>query len=314
MQMRSSSWLYRISYLLFFTLSFSSVFAQTIKGKVYDNKTSEPLIGASVFIENSPYKTVVKLDGSFVLRVSEVGKYHIMVSTIGYLSGKGIMVEVRDLKETVVDIPMQSSATVMQEAYVSTVLGPGTDREARRIEQRADMVQNILSARTIEISPDVTVANALQRVSGVVIQRDNSGEGRYAIIRGMDQRYNNTLVNGIKIPSPDDKFRFVPMNIFPSEMLERIEVIKALTPNMEGDAIGGTINLVMKSAPDHLVLAANAAGGYNTIFGDQKFTSFSHSGINKKSPAELHGNNYAANPYSDFTTNNFNYSYKRPVN
>ncbi|HXO76592.1 MAG TPA: carboxypeptidase-like regulatory domain-containing protein, partial [Puia sp.] len=200
--MRSSSWLYRISYLLFFTLSFSSVFAQTIKGKVYDNKTGEPLIGASVFIENSPYKTVVKLDGSFVLRVSEVGKYHIMVSTIGYLSGKGIMVEVRDLKETVVDIPMQSSATVMQEAYVSTVLGPGTDREARRIEQRADMVQNILSARTIEISPDVTVANALQRVSGVVIQRDNTGEGRYAIIRGMDQRYNNTLVNGIKIPSP----------------------------------------------------------------------------------------------------------------
>ncbi|HTI89689.1 MAG TPA: TonB-dependent receptor [Puia sp.] len=314
MQMRSSSWLYRISYLLFFTLSFSSVFAQTIKGKVYDDKTGEPLIGANVTIENTPYKTVVKLDGSFALRVPEAGTYHIVVSTVGYLSGKGITVDVKSGNETFVNIPMQSSATVMQEAYVSTVTGPGTDREARRIEQRADMVQNILSARTIEISPDVTVANALQRVSGVVIQRDNTGEGRYAIIRGMDQRYNNTLVNGIKIPSPDDKFRFVPMDIFPSDMVERIEVIKALTPNMEGDAIGGTMNLVMKSAPDHLVLAANAAGGYNTIFGDQKFSSFSHSGINKKSPAELHGNNYAANPYSDFTTNNFNYSYKRPVN
>ena len=77
--------------------------------------------------------------------------------------------------------------------------------------------------------PDVTVANALQRVSGVTVQRSASGEGRYAIIRGMDQRYNSTLVNGIKIPSPDPNFRFVPMDIFPSEMLERLEVIKALT-------------------------------------------------------------------------------------
>ncbi|MGS0099154.1 TonB-dependent receptor plug domain-containing protein, partial [Escherichia coli] len=92
-----------------------------------------------------------------------------------------------------------------------------------------------------------------QRVSGVTIQRDNNGEGRYAIIRGMAPRYNNTLVNGIKIPSPDDKYRFVPMDVFPSDMLERLEVIKALTPNMEGDAIGGTMNLVMKSSPDHFL-------------------------------------------------------------
>ncbi|MFX6702162.1 TonB-dependent receptor plug domain-containing protein, partial [Acinetobacter baumannii] len=82
----------------------------------------------------------------------------------------------------------------------------------------------------------------------------------------MAPRYNNTLVNGIKIPSPDDKYRFVPMDVFPSDMLERLEVIKALTPNMEGDAIGGTMNLVMKSSPDHFLFTGNVSGGYSTIF------------------------------------------------
>ena len=149
-----------------------------------------------------------------------------------------------------VDLQLEPDVSSMREVLVTGSTDRGSDRSVRSIEKNGDMVQNMLSEKTIQLLPDVTVANALQRVSGVTIQRDNTGEGRYAIIRGMDQRYNNTLVNGIKIPSPDDRYRFVPMDIFPSEMLERLEVIKALTPNMEGDAIGGTMNLVMKSAPE----------------------------------------------------------------
>lgn len=189
-----------------------------------------------------------------------------------------------------------------------------SDRTVRNIEKNSDMVQNILSEKTIQLLPDVTVANALQRVSGVTIQRDNSGEGRYAIIRGMDQRYNNTLVNGIKIPSPDDKYRFVPMDLFPSDMLERLEVIKALTPNMEGDAVGGTMNLVMKSAPDKFTLNANIAGGYSTLFSNRPFSAFAHTGMNNASPAEIKGNSYQATS-ADFNFNNFHYSDKQnPVN
>lgn len=312
--MRLPACLHRIGLFLVLLFCAATGFSQSIKGKVYDAKTGEPLIGASVTIEGSAAKAIVKLDGTFVLRLPAAGKYRVRITTIGYANPNKTEVTVNGTETAQADFPMQATATDLQEAFVTTVAGPGTDREARRAEQRADMVQNILSARTIEISPDVTVANALQRVSGVVIQRDNSGEGRYAIIRGMEQRYNNTLVNGIKIPSPDDKFRFVPMDIFPSDMVERLEVIKALTPNMEGDAIGGTMNLVMKNAPDHFVLTVNAAGGYNTLWTDRPFASFPHAGINKQSPAEMHGNNYAANPYTDFPTNNLHYTYKHPVN
>ncbi len=289
-------------------------YAGTIRGKIHDSKTGEPMTGATVRLAHTRFTTTVQLDGTFTFRHIPAGKYEVEATSVGYRSSQPIEVVIAsDNDYKVVNIDLLPSSMTLEEVQISAGAG-GSDRGARRIEQRSDMVQNILSARTIEISPDVTVANALQRVSGVVIQRDNTGEGRYAIIRGMEQRYNNTLVNGIKIPSPDDKFRFVPMDIFPSDMVERIEVIKALTPNMEGDAIGGTMNLVMKSAPDRFLLTANAAGGYNTLFSNQRFASFSHSGINKQSPAEIHGNSYAANPYSDFTTSNFNYSYKQPIN
>ena len=314
MQMRLPSWLSRIGIFLVFGLIVSPVFAQTIKGKVYDNKTGEPLVGAVVTVANKPYRAVVNLDGGFTLHVPGVGIYRLIVSTVGYATGNGTEVEVKDRNEMKVDFPMQASATTLQEAYVTTAGSDGSDHEARRAEQRADMVQNILSARSIELSPDVTVANSLQRISGVTIQRNNSGEGRYAIIRGMAQRYNNTLVNGIKIPSPDDKYRFVPMDLFPSEMLERLEVIKSLTPNMEGDAIGGTMNLVMKNAPDHLILNVNGSLGYSTLFSDRPFSSFGHSGINKKSPAEINGNAYTATA-ADFPLGNLHYAnHSSPVN
>lgn len=290
-------------------------FAGTIKGKIRDSKTGEPMTGATVILEHTHYTTAVELDGSFSFRHIPAGNYQIVVSSVGYTRSAGINVELTSNNdEKTVAIDMTPASSTLEEVQVSTLAGGGTDKGARRLEQRANMVQNIMSARTIELSPDITVANAIQRVSGVVIQRDNTGDGRYAIIRGMDQRYNNTLVNGIKIPSPDDKYRFVPMNIFPAEMLERLEVIKALTPDMEGDAIGGTMNLIMKSAPDRFMLSINGSLGYSTLFNSSPFVAFPHSGINKLSPAEIHGNSYAASP-SDFTLGNLAfYDRSDPIN
>lgn len=168
-----------------------------------------------------------------------------------------------------------------------TVTGK-TDREsaqsARRSEQRADNVLNIIAARTIELSPDIQVGNVVQRASGVSIVRNSSGNGQYAVIRGIDPRYNYILVNGVKIPSPDPKNRYAPLDIFPAELLERLEVVEALTPNLEGDAIGGALNLVMKSAPDHSVVAAIVAGGYSDIFAHRSFSAFTPSG-QTQSPA-----------------------------
>src|SRR5258706_16390728 len=100
----------------------------------------------------------------------------------------------------------------------------------------------------------------------------------------MVNRYNYTQVNGVKIPSPDNKNRYVPLDIFPADLLERLEVIKVPTPSMEGDAIGGAMNMVMKSPPPSLRISATMAGGFSDMFASRPFSGFGTSSIPTKSP------------------------------
>jgi len=313
--LKTPPFLKHIFLFLLLTYFVANSFAQTVKGKVTDAVSGEPLIGATVSLENTRFAALVNLDGSFVLKNIPEGNYSINVKFSGYQKIEHITIIVKkgiDLK--VNDFKLHIKSTNLDAIIVTGSKDKESDKSARSREKNADIVQNILSAKTIELLPDVTAANALQRMSGVTIQRTSSGEGRYAVIRGMDQRYNNTLINGIKIPSPDDRYRYVPLDIFPSEMLERLEVIKSLTPAMEGDAIGGTMNLVMKTAPNKLLLNANVAGGYNTLFSTRSFSSFDHATFSIKSPAEINGNNYQATP-ADFPIKTMLYAPKQtPVN
>jgi hypothetical protein len=269
--------------------------AQSLKGRIVDQKTGEPLAGAVVKIENEKtdkkWVIAVSLDGIFNFKNVPAGTYEIEVKHIGYTKSKEKIILNNGV--TIRDITLFEETTALSEVKVSAS-AKETDKAARGIEKNAETVKNVLSQRAIEISPDVTVANALQRMSGVTVERSSSGEGRYAIIRGMDQRYNSTLVNGVKIPSPDDRFRYVPMDLFPSDLLERLEVIKSLTPSMEADAIGGTMNMVMKSAPAKRIINGFFALGVNTLFNDRPFLTFNQNAANKLDPSERNGSGYVA--------------------
>lgn len=290
-------------FLLIFTAGKS--FGQEIRGVVTDVQTGEPMIGATVSVKETGKKQFVQLDGKFVLRNLRPGTYTLEIS---YANCKTIKQEVTVAAGQVaaLQLQMEQSGKRLEEVVI-TGTKSGSDGGLRRMERNANQVVNILSARNIQLLPDITVANVMQRVSSVTIERSASGEALYPIIRGMEKRYINTLVNGIKIPSPDNKSRFVPLDLFPSELLERLEVSKSLTPSMEGDAIGGTINLVMKDAPEVPLLQVNASGGYDAIFSQMPFEHFSTSHISKQSPAEIHGPGYSATP-ADFQVNSLNYS------
>jgi len=281
-----------------------SVFAEGVKGRVLDATTGEPLVGATVTLNNQT--TYVKLDGTYQFKKTSVGKLTIKVDYTGYLS-ESKEIQIANVNETkVVDINLRSTSVNLSSVTVSSS-NKDNDNSIRKLEKIADPIINVLSAKNIQLLPDITVANALQRISGVTIEKSGSGEARYPIIRGMEKRYINTLVNGIKIPSPDNKNRFIPLDLFPSELLERLEVGKSLTPSLEGDAIGGTINLVMKDAPDHLIVQGNVASGFNTSFPDQTFSKFDNSTMNHSSPAQIHGNSYVAS-LSDLPVGHLNYT------
>ncbi len=260
-----------------------------VRGTVRDARTGEVLIGATVRVPATQQGTATLLDGTFQLRGLAPGAAVIVEALSLGFEPQVLTVALTPGTTQKLEFRLTAAHRALSEVTVTGRLDRESDASVRRSEQKADNVLNIISARAIELSPDVMVGNVLQRVSGVSVVRNGSGDGQYAIIRGMDRRYNYTLVNGIKIPSPDPKNRYVPMDIFPAELLERLEVVKALTPNMEGDAIGGAMNLVMKTAPDHLVVAATAAGGYSELFAGRPFAGFSTASQAAKDPTEQHG-------------------------
>lgn len=255
-----------------------------VKGRVLEARTGEPLVGATIHLKGETTNgTTAGLDGSFVLKTEDASPV-ICCSFIGFQT-----VEVPYTGNTL-NIRMQEEATSIADVVVISNYNGSTDAKAIEIEKKSINVVNVMSSKTMELAPDITVGNIIQRMSGVTVERNSSGEGQYAILRGMDKRYNYTLVNGIKIPSPDNKNRFVPLDLFPSEILSRIEVNKSMTADLEGDGIGGAVNLVMKDAPVRRLLTLNLSTGYNATYLDRDFLSSNHGAIVTKSPDERMGN------------------------
>lgn len=284
---------------------------------IVSDADNELAIGAEIVLKNTAsgteYQTVSGLDGSYSVKLRETGTYTINVEYTGF----------QPIRETITFSENDFSQIITKNfilEYDSELLSTvhivsstkGTDAGARRLERGSSNVLNVISAKQIQLSPDITVANVIQRVSGLSIERNSSGDPQYAVIRGMDKRYNNTLVNGIKIPSPDNQNRYVPLDIFPAVFLERLEVYKSLTADMEADAIGGTVNMVMKDAPVREFLEADVQLGVNDLNFKRGFDTYDRSKLNRKSPRELFGPEYMAVP-DDFPVENMIDERKTPM-
>ena len=283
----------------------SAVQAHTLDGLVKDDKTGEPLIGTVIRVKELPnVSTTTGLDGTFSIHeLPEKGKFTLIVSYVAYKT-KEIVVDVakdyskgsKDGKEGQLLIVLDEDTKQLGEVVVTGHKEYQSDRSAIDLEKTAGNVLNVMSQQSIQLSPDVNVASVLQRVSGVTMERDASGEASYAILRGMDKRYNYTLVNGVKIPSPDDKNRYIPLNIFPSDLMDRLVVSKSLTADMEGDAAGGVVDMVMKDAPSRFQLQANAAIGASDYFwkDGRDYLTSNRSDYTHKAPYEAYGKDYKA--------------------
>lgn len=280
------------------------VFAQsniTLSGTVTSQSNGESLIGASVTLRPSTSgrgrSVAVGLDGSYVISGLQALQYSVEVVYVGFLTlRETIDISGSMSKDFVLEPDNQQIAEVLIQRQ-----DRGTDAEARNLERRSANVINIISAKQIELSPDITVANVVQRVSGLSIERNANGDPQYAVVRGMNKRYNNTLVNGIKVPSPDNDNRFVPLDIFPAIFLEKLTVSKSLSADMEADAIGGTIDMIMKSAPaSRRLFEADVQVGGNSMSQDGNFITYDRSEVYRYSPAEYFGPNYEAIP-GDFS-------------
>ena len=286
--------------------------AAELVGVVKDKRTGEVLIGSTVQVKEVPnLATTSGLDGSFVLKgIENRSEVTLVCRYLGY-SPCEVTVKLDGQADVPTVIELEAKGVDLGVVTVSAHRRQDTDLSARQLEMKSLSVMNVMSAQSIRLSPDIDVAGVIQRMSGVVMDEGSAGEGKYAVLRGMDKRYNYSLVNGVKIASPDNKERYVPLDLFPSELMDRLEVTKSLTPDMEGDATGGVINMVMKDAPSSLQVKADAAIGYNSTYFGRKLASVGNH-ITTTAPREAYGTDYHAS-MTDFSKATSQISYAHPL-
>lgn len=255
----------RISALLFVLFVFFAAYskAATIKGRVLDALNGEPLPGASLLVIEMNKGVAAASDGSFRIPGLKPGEYQIQISFIGYETTllKVIIVEKDEVIERTVEL--SNTGTELEEVEIRARAQGITLALSR--QEAAPNIMNIVEAEQIQSFPDLNAADALARVSGISVQRDQ-GEGKYIQIRGTPANFTNFNVNGVQLPSPETGMRTVGMDIINSSQIQTLEVSKVLTPDMNADAIGGNVNLVTKRATTtQPEINALAAIGYNNL-------------------------------------------------
>ena len=218
------------------------------------------LEGAIVRLPELKLEAVTSADGSYAIGGIPAGSYEATVSYIGY-PPRSVQVDVRDGETT-------RQAFAFSELIEEIVVyGEQTASTASALNQQraADGIVSVVSATDIGQFPDQNVSEALQRVSGVFLERDQ-GEGRFVGIRGIDPNLIVTTINGVNVPAPENDKRSVALDVIPSELLSALEVSKSITPDMDADGIGGAVNIKSASAFD--------SPGRNITVGAQ--ASFNH--------------------------------------
>ncbi|MDR6991479.1 TonB-dependent receptor [Luteimonas sp. 3794] len=237
----------------------AAVMASTLIGQVREAGRGVSLDGALVTVGDRQVST--DRDGSFRVSGLAPGNYRLRVDYLGYQAYESDVAIGSERGERV-DVVLRS--TVAADNLDRVVVHGSRDAQASALNQQRASTNyvNVVSADLLGQFPDNNIAESTQRIPGVSIERDQ-GEGRYVTVRGAPKEFTTVSIDGVQLANPDAGSRGVELDTIPSDVIAALEVTKALTPDMDGDAIAGNINIRTQSALDRegLTLRASLAGG-----------------------------------------------------
>ncbi|MBC6995217.1 TonB-dependent receptor [Neolewinella lacunae] len=279
----------------------------TLEGILTDGSLEEPLAFANVGITSLGLGTTTELNGSYVLDQVPAGTYTVAFSYLGYGTVEETVSITAGARATL-NVTLRPDGVTMTEIVVSTqAVG---QRAAINQQINSNTIVNVVSKERLQEMPDQNAAESVGRLPGVSIQRDG-GEGQRVVVRGMSPRFSSITVNGVRVPSTDAQDRSVDLSMISPDALAGIELFKALRPDMDGDAIGGTVNFTARKAPSGREFDLRILKGYNDH--QQSFLPFrgsfsaSQRSKNEKLGAILTGNFQRADRSADGL--NVDYSY-----
>src|SRR3984893_7372754 len=231
----------------------------TINGHVTD-ANQDPLVGARVELQPSGQYAVADAQGQFKISDLTPGKYTLTISYVGF---KPFSMDVTVASGATADADAVLEIETVNEQVIVRGERERGEVEALNRERTADNIVQVLPAEVIVSLPNTNIADAVGRLPSVSLERDE-GEGKYVQVRGTEPRLTNLTLDGVHVPSPES-VRQVKLDAIPADLVDSIEINKTLSPSQEGDAIGGSVNLVTKRPGEQPFMSLQTMGGYTPV-------------------------------------------------
>ncbi|MGN6619350.1 MAG: TonB-dependent receptor domain-containing protein [Ilyomonas sp.] len=248
--------------VLFITLT-TTVSAQShktkIAGIVTDAETGNPLVGTSVVIAGTQMGTTTDAEGKFFLPLSSDKNISLIVSNIGYASKT--IDNVNALNDQTYQVTLQRASNELTQVVVKS---SGAKRESIASlylqQKNSSAISDAISADVIKRSPDKNTGEVLKRVSGASVQ-----DNKFVVIRGLNERYNSSLLNNSVLPSTEPDKKAFAFDIIPSSVVDKLVIYKSATPDLPGDFAGGAIKVSTKDYPTKKISELSVSIGYNSL-------------------------------------------------
>ncbi len=250
-------------YLLIFIISVSFSFAQTsgIKGLIIEEKTGQPLPGATVTIKELKITRVTGAEGAFTFSKIAPGTYTLKVTALTYQEKEITEVTVTKEDFNTLTVSLEEKNNQLDEVVIKTTKAKVESvKSLLTMQKNSANVSDGISAETIKRTPDKNTSDVLKRISGASIQ-----DNRFVIIRGLNDRYNAAFLNGAPLPSSEPDRKAFSFDIFPSNMLDNLIITKTASPDLPGEFAGGVVQINTKAVPDKDFQTITIGSGYNTI-------------------------------------------------
>ena len=230
-----------------------------IVGRVIDAASGQGLSDVGVQVVGTTLGTMSGVEGRYTLANVPAGTVTLQFRRIGYTpkTVTGILLDANKTLEQ--NVTLSTAAITLAAQTVTASAERGSVADALDAQRTATGVVNAITSEQIAKSPDADAAQAMQRVSGVTVQN-----GRFVFVRGLGERYTTTQLNGTRVPSPEPEKRVVPLDMFPSSLVEAITTSKTFTPDQQGDFSGAQVEIKTREFPARLTLSMQSTVGYNS--------------------------------------------------
>ncbi|PQB08413.1 hypothetical protein BST83_15730 [Polaribacter filamentus] len=247
-----------MKYILTLLLLFSiSTFSQSITGVVMDGEFNESLPFASILVKGTTNGANTDIDGKFQIKV-QPGTYTLVFSFVGYATIEMSDVLVKSNKETFIQVTLKAESNQLDAVIIKTTSKKNSEASVLNLQKRSINLVDGLSIQAIKKAGDSDVASAIKRVPGISVQG-----GKFVYVRGLGDRYSKTTLNGMELPGLDPDRNTIPMDIFPTNLIENIIVKKSASSEIGADFTGGTVDINLKDFSFNPEYNLNVSTGYN---------------------------------------------------